>query len=291
MTKYLQVPLLAALLLLNITPGLLALDVPKRPQGYVSDYAGMLSAPTRARLEKALALYERQTSNQIFVVTFPRLEGENLEDFSIRLADAWKPGEKARDNGVIFLIFKEDRKMRIEVGYGLEGTLPDAIAGQIVQQVVTPFFKKGDYETGILLGVKAIMQSTEKEFQGRRQATSSYGSGRRRALTPEELEALYAQGRILGVFVLIAVVIFFIFDFLRYRRYRNERRMHNSKYSFWEWWFRFAILLAVLSILFRVLFYVMLFSRGGVYGGRQGFGGFSGGGGGSFGGGGASGGW
>jgi len=286
MPKYYQI--LIVFFVLTVAPTLLALDIPKRPQGYVSDYAAMLSDQTRARLENTLALYERQTTNQILVVTFPRLEGESLEDFSIHLSEAWKPGQKDKDNGVIFLIFKEDRKMRIEVGYGLEGVLPDALAGRIIQQVVVPYFKKGDFESGILSGVQAILQVTGKEFQAQHQP---FSQGARRELTPEELEALRAKGRAMGIFVLIAVLLFFIADYFRYHRYRREHRLNQNRYSFWEWWFRFAVLLAVLSILFRVAFYMMLFSRGGAYGSRSGFSGFSGGGGGSFGGGGASGSW
>lgn len=291
MSKYFRISILISFLVLIAAPTLSALDIPKRPKGYVSDYAAMLSPQTRSGLENALALFERRTTNQLFVVTFPSLEGGSLEDFSIRLAEAWKPGTKDKDNGVIFLIFKDDRKMRIEVGYGLEGTLPDALAGQIIQQVVTPLFQQGDYERGILAGVQAITQATQGEYQAEaRSATSTY-RGERRKLTPEELEAMRAGQRALGMLIFIAVIIFFIVDFFRYRRYHHDHRLYKGRYSFWEWWFRFAILLAVLSILFRVLFYAMLFSRGGSYGGRSGFGGFSGGGGGGFGGGGASGGW
>jgi len=178
--------------------------------------------------------------------------------------------------------------MRIEVGYGLEGVIPDALAGQIISQRVVPYFRQGNYEKGILSGVGAILEAAVGEYQAVPSRGSPYPA--RRQLTPEELAALRAQGKVLGTVALIFVGIFFIVDFIRYRRYRHEHRMYNKSYSFWEWWFRFAVLLFVLSILFRVMFYMMLFSRGGYYGGRGGFGGFSGGGG-SFGGGGASGSW
>jgi len=267
-----------------------ALDVPKRPEGYVTDKAGLLSPQTKMQLEGVLRQYEQKTSNQIVIVTFPSLEEESLEDFSVRLAEAWKVGQKGRDNGVIFLIFKEDRKMRIEVGYGLEGVLPDALAGQIIQQRVAPLFRQGEYEKGILSGIGAILQATEGEFKSMSRPVSRSPYGHRRPLTAAEKEALREQGRVMGIVILILVGIFFVLDYSRYRRYLRDHRVYGDRYSFWEWWFRFAVLLAVLSILFRVLFYMMLFSRGGLYGGRGGFGGFSGGGGG-FGGGGASGGW
>jgi len=145
---------------------LIALEVPQQPDGYVTDKAGLLSPSARARLEDILRSFETKTSNQVVVVTFPSLEGQTLEDFSMRLAETWKVGQKGKDNGVIFLIFKNDRKMRIETGYGLEGVLPDVIGGQIMSQVVAPRFRSGDYEGGIIAGVDAIIQATQGEFKG-----------------------------------------------------------------------------------------------------------------------------
>ena len=145
---------------------LFALEVPSRADGYVTDRAGLLSPSAKAELEKTLRDFEGTTSNQVVVATFPSLEGNSLEDFSMRLAEAWKVGQKGKNNGVIFLIFKNDRKMRIEVGYGLEGVLPDALAGQIISQVVAPYFRKGDYSGGILAGTDAIMKATQGEFKG-----------------------------------------------------------------------------------------------------------------------------
>jgi len=143
-----------------------ALEVPKRADGYVTDRAGLLSPPDRATLETNLRVFEDKTSTQVVVATFPSLEGDSLEDFSMRLAEAWKAGQKNKNNGVIFIIFKNDRKMRIEVGYGLEGVLPDALAGQIIGRVVAPYFRRGDYSGGILAGTTAIMQATQGEFKG-----------------------------------------------------------------------------------------------------------------------------
>ncbi len=147
-------------------PVLFALKVPPRADGYVTDRAGLLSSSAKAQLENILRSFEEKTSNQIVVATFPSLEGESLEDFSMQLAEAWKAGQARRDNGVIFLIFKNDRKMRIEVGYGLEGVLTDALAGQIIRDVVAPYFQTGDYAGGISAGVDAIMKATQGEFKG-----------------------------------------------------------------------------------------------------------------------------
>ena len=156
--------LLAAFLL--FLPVLSALQVPPHADGYVTDRAGLLSPAARENLEVTLRAFDEKTSNQVVVATFPSLEGDSLEDFSMRLAEAWKAGQKRKDNGVIFLIFKNDRKIRIEVGYGLEGVLTDALSGQIISQVVAPYFRKGDYSGGILAGTDAIMKATQGEFKG-----------------------------------------------------------------------------------------------------------------------------
>ena len=134
----------------------------------MSDYAGIISSEARARLEDQLRRFEEETSNQIVVVTFPSLEGESLEDFSIRLAEQWKIGQKDKANGVILLIFKDDRKVRIEVGYGLEGVLPDATAKLIIENEITPRFREGKFDEGIESAADAIMQATKGEYQAER---------------------------------------------------------------------------------------------------------------------------
>ncbi len=142
---------------------LFALQIPSRPEGYVSDYAQMLSPSTRASLEEKLRRFEEETSNQVVVVTFPSLEGEVLEDFSIRLAEKWKIGQKGKDNGVILLIFKNDRKARIEVGYGLEGALPDATCKLIIENEIVPRFRQGKFDEGIKKAVEATLAATKGE--------------------------------------------------------------------------------------------------------------------------------
>ena len=135
-----------------------ALSIPAAPDHRINDYAGVLSADERARLEDRLRARERESSNQIVVAIFRSLEGESLEDYSIRLAKAWRIGQKGLDNGVIFLVFVDDRKMRLEVGYGLEPTLTDALSSQILRQVVAPRFREGKIADGIAAGLDAIEQ-------------------------------------------------------------------------------------------------------------------------------------
>jgi uncharacterized protein len=141
-----------------------ALDIPKL-QGYVNDYAGMISPEAKGELTRELAAFEKTDSTQIVVLTVPSLEGGEIEDFGIRVADSWKIGQKGKDNGVIFIVAKQERKMRIEVGMGLEGRLTDLMAGRIVDLVVKPRFKRGDYDGGFIAGVSAIIDATRGEFK------------------------------------------------------------------------------------------------------------------------------
>jgi uncharacterized protein len=133
-----------------------ALSVPPPPDRRVNDYAGALTSPERDRLEQQLAARETTSRNQVVVAIFRSLEGESLEGYSIRLAQAWRIGQKGLDNGVIFLVFLDDRKMRIEVGYGLEGTLTDAVSSAILRDVVAPRFREGRTADGIAAGLDAI---------------------------------------------------------------------------------------------------------------------------------------
>jgi uncharacterized protein len=132
------------------------LSVPPPPDRRVNDYAGALTPPERDRLEQQLAARETTSRNQVVVAIFRSLEGESLEGYSIRLAQAWRIGQKGLDNGVIFLVFLDDRKMRIEVGYGLEGTLTDAVSSSILRDVVAPRFREGRTADGIAAGLDAI---------------------------------------------------------------------------------------------------------------------------------------
>ena len=141
-----------------------ALDVPKL-QGYVNDYGGMISPPAKAKLENDLRALEQTDSNQIVILTIPSLEGEALEDFSIKVAESWKIGQKNKDNGVILLVAKQERKIRIEVGRGLEGRLTDLMSGRIIDLVMKPRFKGGDFDGGFVAGVSALIDATRGEFK------------------------------------------------------------------------------------------------------------------------------
>ncbi len=154
---------LFAALLLIIPCMAHALDVPAL-RGRVNDNAGVLTPEAAARIEEKLAGIERTDSTQIVVLTINSLEGEVLEEYSIRVAEAWKIGKKNLDNGVILLIAKEDRKIRIEVGRGLEGKLTDLLSGRIIRNEITPRFRSGDYDGGVEAGIDAIIAVVRGEY-------------------------------------------------------------------------------------------------------------------------------
>ena len=140
------------------------LDVP-RLQGYVNDYAGIISPPAKLKIEEALRAFEQSDSTQIVILTVPSLEGQNIEEFGIKVGEAWKVGKKGKDNGVLFIVAKQDRKIRIEVGYGLEGKLTDLTAGRIIDRVINPRFKQGDFDGGFIAGVSSLIDATRGEFR------------------------------------------------------------------------------------------------------------------------------
>jgi uncharacterized protein len=149
--------LLSALVALGaLASGAAAIEVPYLT-GRVNDYAGMIPEEARERIERRLERYEKETTNQVAVLTVQSLEGESIEDFSMKVAGTWKLGRKAKDNGVLLLIARDDRKMRLEVGYGLEGTLTDALCRRILDGVVRPRLKGGDYGGGVESGVDAVI--------------------------------------------------------------------------------------------------------------------------------------
>ncbi|HEY3307214.1 MAG TPA: TPM domain-containing protein [Desulfuromonadaceae bacterium] len=143
-----------------------SLEVPPL-RSHVNDYAGLLSPAASERLEKTLIDFEKTDSTQVVVLTIPSLEGENLEQYSIKVGDAWRIGQKEIDNGVILLIAKQERKIRIEVGRGLEGKLTDLSSGRIIRNEITPRFKAADFEGGIEAGVSAIIMEVRGEYQAR----------------------------------------------------------------------------------------------------------------------------
>lgn len=248
--------LLCALFLVAVT---VRADDPVYPvfRERITDLSSTLSSSDKNALEGKLADFERATSNQIAVLIIPSLGGESIEDYSMHVAEKNKLGKKGRDNGILMVIAKDDHKMRIEVGYGLEGALPDAICTQIIRKIVGPQFKQGNYAGGISDGVDAMMAATKGEFKG----DEEHGGKRRNT----------GLGTII-IFLIIASLVLSVL-----RRMGGGGRSTGGPGGF-----------VTGMLLGNMLGGGFGGGRGGDSGG--GFGGFSGGGGG-FGGGGASGDW
>ncbi len=264
-----------------------AAEVPQL-RARVNDYAGMISQATERQLEQSLQSFETSQSTQIVIVTIPSLEGEAIEDFSIRVAEAWKIGQKGLDNGAILLVAKNDRKIRIEVGYGLEGRLTDLIAGRIIRQVISPAFKAGNFDMGFINGVNAMMEAVKGEFKA-----------------PPSPNPTGNADRLSGLFMPLIVFVFLITQLGRVARLLGTLAGGVMLPVFGSLFFSSGVLLLLALIPVGLIagFLLSLIGaslrttsggRGGIFtggfGGGFGGGGFSGGGGG-FGGGGASGGW
>ncbi len=139
-------------------------DFPSRPAGPVLDQANLLSGADQARLAQKLTAFEDTTSTAVVVVTLPSLNGAPISDYAFSLGRAWGVGQEGKDNGVVVLLSEGDREVFIATGYGVEGALPDAIANRIIEAVMTPAFRKGDFYAGLDRGTDAIIQATKGEF-------------------------------------------------------------------------------------------------------------------------------
>jgi uncharacterized protein len=258
--------------------------------GRVVDVAGVLSPGTAEALDSLLAQHEKETSNQLVVVTLKDLQGYAIDDYGYQLARHWGIGQKGRDNGALLIVAPTERKVRIEVGYGLEGALTDATASNIIQTRILPRFRSGDYDAGVRAGVDAILAAIAGTYQP----------------LPEKRGSGNARG---GDFMTLVIMAIAFGQF--FTRGIRSRLLATGVLSAGT---GLLVGLLMASVVFGVLAAVLvgLFhffvggggggpgtgTRGGYYGGPYGGswgggfggGGFSGGGGG-FGGGGASGGW
>lgn len=288
MTTGKRLLLLVLILFTLVVPGFLraeGLEVPILT-ARVTDHADMLARATEQQLESVLADLEREESTQLAVLTIPTLQGENLEEFTLKVAESWGLGQKGRDNGALLLIVKNDRKLRIEVGYGLEGRLTDLVSGRIIRDVITPRFRNGNFDQGVIDGVGAMIAAVRGEFSGQ---------GATRQPVPADLSGL---------------LVFFAFAFFILGRILGRHRFAAAilgsvvapALGFFFLGLSWLILLLIpagliAGFLASLIFGSMRFAGGSSFGGFRGgsggggFGGGFSGGGGGFGGGGSSGGW
>ena len=175
-----------------------------QPRGFVSDFANVISASEKHELTSMITELRQKTGAEIAVVTVSSLDGGEIDDFTNHLFERWGIGQKGKDNGLMFLAAMKDRKMRIEVGYGLEGAIPDAKAGRIRRDVITPYFKAGNPGQGIVMGVAALSQEVAKEY-----GVTLTGSARYQPYQP-------SRGRKGNPIVTLILAIFFIIFAIRH---------------------------------------------------------------------------
>src|SRR5215472_4998193 len=141
--------------------------IPPKPDRYFNDYAGVVSKEAAQRFNEQLAQFERETSDQVVVAVFPKMQSDSdIADYTQRIAQAWGVGQKGRRNGVVLFVFVQDHKMFIQVGYGLEGALPDITAFDITENRIKPHFKNGDYQGGLAEGIDSIFNAIRGEYKG-----------------------------------------------------------------------------------------------------------------------------
>ena len=141
--------------------------IPTAPAQYFNDYANVVSPATAAQLNRTLEDFERKSSEQILVAVFPKMQSDSsIEDYTVRVARSWQVGLKDKNNGAVLFVFVQDHKMFLQVGYGLEGVLPDALGKRIIDEQISPRFKAGDFDGGLTAGVQSILAATKGEYKG-----------------------------------------------------------------------------------------------------------------------------
>jgi uncharacterized protein len=159
--------LVAAFIALLATKSQAAEVIPPKPDRYFNDYGGVVSKEAALRFNEELAQFERETSDQVVVAIFQKMQSDSdIADYTQRVAQTWGVGQKKRRNGVVLFVFVQDRKMFIQVGYGLEGALPDITAFDITEYRIKPHFRNGDYEGGIAAGIDSIFKAIRGEYKG-----------------------------------------------------------------------------------------------------------------------------
>ena len=264
--------------------------------GRVVDQAGILSPAVKAELETALAAHENNTTNQVVVVTLESLNGANIEEYSLELGRRWSIGQKGKDNGVLLVVAPNDKQIRIEVGYGLEGILTDALSSNIINYYIIPEFKKGDIQNGIKIGAQKIIALLEGDESAKKEVEAQ-----------ADYEPLEVAALMTGIITLITSGFFGILATrigLSLLLSGIISLFVNLGFEISDLAGRFAVVLGLFALFFYLTRNMKAGgkgSRGSDYsgsssssssggGGRSSGGGFSGGGG-SFGGGGASGRW
>src|SRR3954463_13302301 len=175
----------AAVLFLSLVSLRAAEVIPPKPAGYFNDYANVVSRDAALRFNEQLAQFERETSNQVVVAVFPKMETDSdIADYTQRVAQAWAVGQAEKRNGAVLFVFVQDRKMFIQVGYGLEGVLPDVTAFDITERHIKPRFRAQDYEGGLATGIELMQKAIRGEYKGTGKTVAENGRGKQTANLP-----------------------------------------------------------------------------------------------------------
>ncbi len=210
-------------LLALLVPAILfaAETIPPAPPNHFNDYAGVVPPATAQQLDAELTQFERDTSNQIVVAVYPTMQSDSsIDDYAVRLFQAWHIGQQHRNNGVLLLVFTQSHRMRIQTGYGLEGALPDALCARIMDNEMAPHFHTGDYASGLTAGIHAIMAATKGEYKGTGRVANESRSSSNGGIVP---------------LIFIAVIILLSFA----SRRRRRAVVYGRRGSTWigpTWW-------------------------------------------------------
>jgi len=186
--------------------------IPLKPDRYFNDYAGVVSEEAAHRFDEQLAQFERETSDQVVVAVFPKMQSDSdIADYTRRVVQAWGAGQKERPNGVVLFLFMQDRKMFIRVGYGLEGALSDGTAFDITEYQMKPLFKNGDYQGGLATGIDLICKAIRGEYTGSGKTLAEQrGNARTPLERPKDKLIEYPGGKAPGPLFWIFYLVFTI---------------------------------------------------------------------------------
>ena len=204
---------LTAVLIALLSPAARAAEViPPKPVHYFNDYAGLVSQGTADRLDNQLTQFERDTSTQVVVAVYPKMQSDSdIADYTRRVAQAWGVGQKKENNGVVLFVFPQDRKMFIQTGYGAEGALPDATAFDITERHIKPHFRTQDYDGGLTEGVDLICKALQGEYKGSGKTVAEGNQG----------NASGGGGALIFLIILVIIIIITV----------RQQKKHGYRYS------------------------------------------------------------
>jgi uncharacterized protein len=192
--------------------------IPSAPAQYFNDYAGVVSPGIVTELNAKLEQFERTSSNQLLVAIYPKMESDSsVEDYTVRVAQSWLVGQKKKDNGAVLFAFMQEHQLYIQVGYGLEGALPDATAKRIIENEIVPRFRQHDIDGGMRAAVAALIAATKGEYQGTNQTQGNSQT----------------QGSSTGFNIIVLIVFLILFAALSRRRNRGTYVLGGPRSGGW----------------------------------------------------------